>query len=143
MKNYSHQVIITLNHSQEHPQSGLDLRVAAQSVLLMKGEASVPTNLSDSDSDSARKPAYHYFYIRTPGVCPGNLNTITDASIRLMKPWIMTECIKCKVLVKHLIILVIHKRRNIFLFKSKSFFRIFLNQICAFLWLTAKSFFSP
>lgn len=38
MKNHSNQVINTLNHFQENPQSGFDLSVRAQSLLLMKRE---------------------------------------------------------------------------------------------------------
>lgn len=95
-KNHSSQVMIAVSHFQEDPP--LDLSVMAQPVLLRKGEDSVPTNLKDSDG--ARKPAYYYFYILTHSTRPGNLDTVTDAKIRFMKPWIMREFSKCKVLFK-------------------------------------------
>lgn len=96
MKNHSSQVVIAVSHFQEIPP--LDLSVMAQPVLLMEGEDSVPTNLSDTDGP--RKPAYHYFYILTRSTRPGNLDTIADARIRFMQPWTMREFSKCKVLFR-------------------------------------------
>lgn len=57
----------------------------------------------------------------------------------------MRECYKRKVLFKRLIagIFNVHTRRNIFLFKCKSLSLEYLNQTYGFVWLIAKSFFSP
>lgn len=61
-----------------------------------------------------------------------------------MKPWIMKECFKCKVLFMQLmtVILMVHTKQNIFLFKSLSFSRIFLIRIYDCLEITANLFFS-
>lgn len=105
----------------------------AQSELLMKGEVSVPTKLSDSDSPM--KPPFHCFYFLTQNIWPGVLESVTGARIRFIKLWVMRECFKCKILFKPLIaiILMAHTRRNAFLFKSNSpsFSRISLkSELC-------------